>query len=62
MQYNFGLKGVKGEFPGGPVVRARRFHCQGPGSVPGQGNMILQASRHGQKKKKERFEMMSHPR
>ena len=55
MQYNFGLKGVKGEFPGGPVVRARRFHCQGPGSVPGQGNMILQASRHGQKKKKRKI-------
>ena len=28
------------EFPGGPVVRTRRFHCQGSGSVPGWGTKI----------------------
>ena len=28
------------EFPGGPVVRTRRFHCRGPGSIPGQGTKI----------------------
>ena len=31
------------EFPGGPVVRTRRFHCRGPGSIPGWGTKILQA-------------------
>ena len=40
------------EFPGGPVVRAPCFHCEGPGSIPGQGTKILQAARCGQKKKK----------
>ena len=25
------------EFPGGPVVRTRHFHCQGPDSILGQG-------------------------
>ena len=25
------------ELPGGPAVRARRFHCLGPGLIPGQG-------------------------
>ena len=38
------------EFLGGPVVRTRHFHCQGPGSIPGQGTKIPQAMRHGQKK------------
>ena len=23
------------EFPGGPMVRTRHFHCHGPGSIPG---------------------------
>ena len=27
-----------GEFPGGPVVRTQRFHCQGPGFNPWSGN------------------------
>ena len=31
------------EFPGGPVVRTRRFHHGGPGSIPGRGTKILQA-------------------
>ena len=31
------------EFPGGPVVRTLRFHCWGPGSIPGWGTKILQA-------------------
>ena len=41
------------EFPGGPVVRTRCFHCHGPGSIPGWGTKILQAT---QPKKKERKE------
>ena len=40
------------EFPGGPVVRTRRFHCQGSGSIPGQGTKIPQAARPKKKKKK----------
>ena len=28
------------EFLGGPVVRTWRFHCCGPGSIPGQGTKI----------------------
>ena len=27
-----------GEFPGGPVVRALRFHCRGHGFDPWSGN------------------------
>ena len=34
------------EFPGGPVVRTRAFHCQGPGSIPGRGNKLSQATWH----------------
>ena len=33
------------EFPGGPVVRTRPFHCRGLGSIPGQGTEIPQATR-----------------
>ena len=40
------------EFPGGPVVRTRCFHCQGPGLVPGRGTKIPRAVRRSQKKKK----------
>ena len=39
------------EFPGGPVVRTRRFHCSGLGSIPGQGTKIPQAMWLGQKSK-----------
>ena len=31
---------VYGEFPGGLVVRIRRFHCHGLGLVPGRGTEI----------------------
>ena len=31
------------EFPGGPVLRTRRFHCCSLGSIPGQGTKIPQA-------------------
>ena len=41
------------EFPGGLVVRILGFHCLGPGFIPGQGNEILQAMWHNQKKKKK---------
>ena len=43
------------ECPGGPVVRTRHSHCQGPGSIPGPGTKIPLAMRHGQKKKKIPF-------
>ena len=33
------------------MVRTPRFHCRGPGSIPGQGTKILHAVWHGQKKK-----------
>ena len=42
------------EFPGGPVVRTWPFHCGGPGSVPGRGTKILQASRCSQEKRKKK--------
>ena len=35
------------------MVRTWRFHCHGPGSIPGWGTKIPQATGHGQKKKKE---------
>ena len=38
-----------GRFPGGPVVRTQCSHCQGLGSIPGQGTKTLQARQHGQK-------------
>ena len=41
-----------GEFPGGPVVRTRCFHCSGTGAIPGWGTKIPQATQQGQKKKK----------
>ena len=42
------------EFPGGPVIRIQRFHCHGPGSIPGEGTKITQPTWCSQKKKKER--------
>ena len=45
-------EGRVGEFPGGPVVGTRCFHCWDPGSIPGQGTKILQAAWCGQKKTK----------
>ena len=42
----------KREFPGGPVVRTPYFQYWGPGLIPGQGTRILQATQHGQRKKK----------
>ena len=47
-------KGTWGSSPGGPVVGTQRFHCHGPGSIPGQGTKILQVTWHGQKKKKKK--------
>ena len=40
------------EFPAGLVVRNPCFHCCGPGSVPGWGAKILQATQCGQQKSK----------
>ena len=34
------------------MVRMPGFHCHGPGSIPGQGAEIPQATRRGKKKKK----------
>ena len=47
------------EFPGGLVVRTRRFHCGGPGSTPGWGTKIPQAAQCGQKKKNKQKKLMS---
>ena len=40
------------DFPGNPLVRTECFHCQGPGSIPGWGTKLLQATHSGQKRKK----------
>ena len=40
------------EFPGGPVVRIRRFHCQGLGSIPHWGTKIPQVAQRSQKENK----------
>ena len=48
------------KFPDGLVIRTRHFHCQGPGSVPGQGTKILQAMQRGKKKKKKVEERSYH--
>ena len=45
------IKRRAGEFPGGPVVRTWCSHCWGPGSIPGLGTKIPQASQCGQKKR-----------
>ena len=45
------VKTVYREFPGGPVRRTLRFHCRGPGSVPGRGNNIPQAAQHAARPK-----------
>ena len=47
-------KGQAREFSGGLVVRIWRFHCRGPGSVPGRGIEIPQAIRCGQNFKKQK--------
>ena len=39
---------TNGEFPGGPAVLGA-FTAVGPGSVPGWGTKIPQATQHGQK-------------
>ena len=43
------------EFPGGPVVRTQPFHCRDPGSIPGWGTKILQATCQRKKKRKENY-------
>ena len=40
------------KFPGDPVVRTQCFHCQGPGSIPGQGTKNPQPCSAAKKKKK----------
>ena len=41
------------EFPGGPVVMTRCFHCRGLGLIPGGETKIPQAVQWGQKKKQK---------
>ena len=41
------------EFPGGLQVKIPGFHCRGPGSIPGWGIEIPQATWHGQKTNKQ---------
>jgi len=43
------LKTLHREFPGCPAIRTQQFHCRAPGSIPGQGTKIPQATQHGQK-------------
>ena len=42
---------LRGEFPGGLVVRIRRFHCRDPSSIPGGETEIPQATGQSQKTK-----------
>ena len=46
----FQFKQVSREFPGGPVVRIRCFHCRDLGSVPRQETEISQTTQHNQNK------------
>ena len=34
-------------FPGAPVVGTQSFHCQGPGSIPGEGTNIPRLKKIG---------------
>ena len=40
------------EFPGSPMVSTWHFHCQGLGSIPGQGTKLLQTAWCSQIKQK----------
>ena len=44
------LEGNLWEFSNGLVGTILGFHCCGPGSIPGQGTEILQATQRSQKK------------
>ena len=46
--------GAVSELPSGPVIRSQCFHSCGPGSIPGWGTTIPQASWCGKKKKKRK--------
>ena len=48
------------EFPGGPVVRTRHFHCRGWGSIPGWGTKIPHAG-DAAKKIKQKKTVMAFP-
>ena len=39
------------DVPGGLVVKTPRFHCRGPGSIPGRGSSACRAVRCGQNNK-----------
>ena len=41
----------------GLTVRIPSFHCHCPGSVPGQGTKILQATQHDPKQKKYKLQL-----
>ena len=40
------------EFPGGSVLGRLTFTAKGPGSIPGRGTKIPQATQQGQEKEK----------
>ena len=43
---------------GNPLLgKTQRFHCQGQGSIPGQGGKIPQAARYSQKKKEKNIDV-----
>ena len=48
-------------FPGSPVVRTRRFHCRGLGSIPGQELRFLKLPAERPKKKKKKSQKNSFP-
>ena len=58
------FKSYCGGSPGGPVVRTWCFHCQGPGSIPGQENKVPQAfwakKKFFQEKNKEKLQWSKH--
>ena len=39
---------LAGDFPGSPVIKTPRFHCQGHGLIPGQEATSLNATWHSQ--------------
>ena len=48
-EFNTCNSSKQGEFPGCVVVRIPRFHCHGPGSIPGQETEIPEATWCSQK-------------
>ena len=47
------------EFSDGLVGNIPGFHCHGPGSIPGRGPEVPQATWRSQKKKKKKYDTIS---